>query len=94
VKEEGRPEAESYGYGPDGKVAKLNPKNGPMTVHILLDIPSVEVVTSTGDYIIKGRDYRKLDEKSPLEIRAAGGDVTFSRLEVYPLKSIHSGGPS
>ena len=37
----------------------------------------------------KGRDYRKLGEKSPMEIRAEGGDVKFSRLEVYPLKSIH-----
>ena len=91
IKEEGRPEAESYGYGPDGKVAKLSPKNGRMVLHILLDIPSVEVVTSGGDYIIKGRDYRNLDERSPLEIRAEGGDVKLSRLEVYPLKSIHEG---
>jgi len=58
-------------------------------LHILLDIPSVEVVTSDGDYLIKGRDYRKLGTKSPLEIRAEGGDVKFSRLDVYPLKSIH-----
>jgi hypothetical protein len=56
-------------------------------LHILLDIPSVEVVTGGGDYIIKGRDYRKLGEKSPMEIRTEGGDVKFSRLEVYPLKS-------
>ena len=89
VKEVGRPEGESYGYGPDGKVARLSPKNGRMMLHILLDIPSVEVVTSAGDYIVKGRDYRKLGEKSPMEIRADGGDVKFSRLEVYPLKSIH-----
>jgi sucrose-6-phosphate hydrolase SacC (GH32 family) len=89
VAEVGRPEAESYGYGPDGKVAKLSPKDGRIMLHILLDIPSVEVVTSGGDYIIKGRDYRKLGEKSPMEIRAEGGDVKFSRLEVYPLKSIH-----
>jgi hypothetical protein len=27
--------------------------------------------------------------KSTLEIRAEGGDVKFSRLEVYPLRSIH-----
>jgi sucrose-6-phosphate hydrolase SacC (GH32 family) len=89
VKEEGRPEAESYGYYPDGKVPKLSPKNGLVALHILLDIPSVEVVTGGGDYIIKGREYRKLGEKSPVEIRAEGGDVRFSRLEVYPLRSIH-----
>ena len=41
---------------------------------------------AAGDYIIKARDYRKLGEKSPLEIRAEGGDVKFSRLEVYPLQ--------
>jgi len=59
-------------------------------LHILLDIPSVEVVSGGGEtYIIKGRDYRNLDKESPLEIRADGGDVTFSRLEVYPLQSIH-----
>ena len=40
-------------------------------------------------YLIKSRDYRKLGEKSPLEIRTEGGDVKFNRLEVYPLKSIH-----
>jgi len=90
VKEVGKPEAETYGYWADGKVARLNPKNGRMTLHILLDISSVEVTTSAGDYIIKGRDYRKLGEKSPMEIRAEGGDVKFSRLEVYPLRSIHN----
>jgi len=89
VKEEGRPEAESYGYYPDGKVPKLSPKDGRVALHILLDITSVEVVTGAGDYIIKGRDYRKLGEKSPMEIRAEGGDVKLSRLEVYPLRSIH-----
>jgi hypothetical protein len=57
---------------------------------ILLDIPSVEVISGGGEsYSIKGRDYRKLGEKSPMEIRANGGDVKFNRLEVYPLKSIH-----
>jgi hypothetical protein len=33
--------------------------------------------------------YWRLGEKSPLTIRAEGGDVKFCRLEVYPLKSIH-----
>lgn len=42
-----------------------------------------------GDYIIKGVDYRKLGGKSPVEIRADGGDVKFNSLEVYPLKSIY-----
>jgi fructan beta-fructosidase len=89
VTEEGRPEGDTYGYGPDGTQARLISQNGRATLHILLDIPSVEVVTGSGDYIIKARDYRKLGEKSPMEIRAEGGDVKFSRLEVYPLKSIH-----
>jgi fructan beta-fructosidase len=89
VTEEGRPEAESYGYYPDGKVPKLSPKDGRVALRILLDIPSVEVVTGGGDYIIKARDYRKLGEKSPMEIRADGGDVKLSRQEVYPLRSIH-----
>ena len=75
----------------NGERSRLGPQNGRMTVHILLDIPSVEVVTSRGDYLIRGRDYRKLGEKSPLEIRAEGGDVKLSRLEIYPLKSIHEG---
>ena len=91
VTEEGRPEAETYGYAPDGKVARLIPENGRATLHILLDIPSVEVVTSSGDYIIKARDYQKLGGKAPMEIRTEGGDVKFSRLEVYPLKSIYEG---
>ena len=90
VTEVGKPEAETYGYASDGKIARLNPRNGRMTLHILLDISSVEVTTSDGDYIIKGRDYRKLVDKSPMEIHSEGGDVKFSRLEVYSLKSIHN----
>ena len=73
----------------NGERIKLSPTNGRVALHILLDIPSVEVVTGCGDYIIKGRDYRKLGEKSPVEIRVDGGDAKFTRLEVYPLKSIH-----
>jgi len=87
---EGKPEAGYWEY--DGKVEniRLSPENGLITLHILLDIPSVEVVTNNGEsYTIKGRDYRKLGTKSPMEIQVEGGDVKFSRLEVYPLKSIH-----
>jgi fructan beta-fructosidase len=73
----------------NGERINRSPKDGSVALHILLDIPSVEVVTGAGDYIIKGRDYRKLGEKSPMEIRAEGGDVQFSRLEFHPLKSIH-----
>jgi fructan beta-fructosidase len=76
----------------NGEKTRLSPKHGRVVLHVLLDIPSVEVVAGGGaSYIIKSRDYRKLGEKSPLEIRAEGGDVKFSRLEVYPLKSIHDG---
>ena len=31
--------------------------------------------------------------KHPVEIRTEGGDVRFTRLEVYPLKSIHTDKP-
>jgi sucrose-6-phosphate hydrolase SacC (GH32 family) len=65
------------------------PQNGRVRLHVLLDIPSVEVITNGGEhYIIKGRDFKKLGEKSPLEISVEGGDATFRRLDVYPLKSI------
>ena len=48
------------------------------------------VVSGGGEnYIIRGRTYWKLGPKSPLKIQAQGGDVTFRRLEVYPLRSIH-----
>jgi fructan beta-fructosidase len=86
----GKPEAAYWEY--DGRPENINltPKNGRVVLHILLDIPSVEVVSGGGEsYSIKGRDYRKLGAKSPMEIRVDGGDVTFSRLEVYPLQSIH-----
>ena len=74
----------------NGEKARLAPKNGRVELRILLDIPSVEAVTNGGEaYLIKGRDYQKLGEKSPLEIRTEGGDVKFNRLEVYPLLSIH-----
>ena len=86
----GKSEA-GYWWKYRGEQIKLAPQNGRMTLHILLDIPSVEVVTSGGDYTIKGRDYRKLGAKSPMEIRTEGGDVKFTRLEIYPLKSIHTG---
>jgi sucrose-6-phosphate hydrolase SacC (GH32 family) len=71
---------------------KLSPVDGQVRLHVLLDIPSVEVVGNDGEaYLIKGRDYRKLVPRSPLAIRAEGGDVTFRRLEIYPLRSIHGG---
>ena len=81
--------AQSQELEVNGEKIRQSPKNVRVMLHILLDIPSVEVVTGGGDYIIKGRDYRNLGEKSPMEIRADGGDVAFSRLEVYPLRSIH-----
>lgn len=90
VKEIGRPEECTFAYPADGKFINVSPKNGRVLLHIMLDIPSVEVVTGGGEnYIIKRRDYRKLGGKSPMEIRVEGGDVKFSRLEVYPLRSIH-----
>lgn len=77
----------------DGKAPKQRviaaPQNGRVRLHVLLDIPSVEVITNGGEhYIIKGRDFKKLGEKSPLEISVECGDATFRRLDVYPLKSI------
>jgi hypothetical protein len=77
----------------DTKVT-LSPQEGRVRLHLLLDIPSVEVVTNGGEnYIIKGRHFAELREKSPLEISVEGGDVTFRRLEAYPLKSIQPGAP-
>ncbi|MCX6880363.1 MAG: hypothetical protein NTW21_42130 [Verrucomicrobia bacterium] len=74
----------------NGEKARLAPKSGRVELRVLLDIPSVEAVTNGGEaYLIKCRDYRKLGENSPMEIRTEGGDVKFNRLEVYPLKSIH-----
>ena len=65
------------------------PQNGRVQLHVLLDIPSVEVTTNGGEhYIIKGRDFKKIGEKSPLQIAVEGGNVTFHRLDIYPLKSI------
>ncbi len=82
--------AQSQELEVNGEKVRQSPKDGRVTLHILLDIPSVEVVSGGGEsYIIKGRDYRKLGDKSPMEIRVEGGDVTFSRLEIYPLRSIH-----
>jgi fructan beta-fructosidase len=85
---EGQSPAGYRGY--HGETIRLSPKNGCVVLHILLDIPSVEVVTGGGEnYAIQGRDFRKLGAKSPMEILAEGGDVRFNRLEVYPLRSIH-----
>ena len=65
------------------------PVNGRVRLHLLLDSPSVEVTTNGGEhYIIKGRNFKKLDEKSPLQIAVEGGEATFRRLDTYPLKSI------
>ncbi len=67
----------------------LAPKDGRVQLHVLLDIPSLEVVTNGGEtYMFKPRDFKKLGEKTPLEISAEGGDVTFHRLDLHPLKSI------
>jgi len=77
-----------------GTKVTLGPQGGRVRLHLLLDIPSVEVVTNGGEhYIIKGRHFAELREKSPLEISVEGGDVTFRRLEAYPLKSIQPGAP-
>ena len=70
---------------------KLKPENGLVQLHILLDISSVEVTTNRGEnYIIKGRNFLNLPSRSPLEIRADGGDVKIQLMEIYPLKSIHT----
>ena len=79
------------GYWPDKTVLRASPKNGRITLHILLDVASTEVVTNGGEnYVVQGRDFRKLGENSPMEIRADGGNIKFNRLEVYPLNSIHN----
>jgi fructan beta-fructosidase len=90
VTEPGNPGGRWGFWGELGRKVRLSPKNGRVTLHILLDDSSVEVVGGGGEnYVIEGRTYWKLGEKSPLVIRAEGGDVKFNLLEVYPLKSIH-----
>ncbi|MCX6880359.1 MAG: hypothetical protein NTW21_42110 [Verrucomicrobia bacterium] len=90
----GRPEGAYGEYDGTPEMIKLSPKSGRVVLHILLDIPSVQVVSGGGEsYSIKGRDYQKLGVNSPMEIRTEGGDVKFTRLEVYPLKSIHETKP-
>ena len=64
--------------------------DGVIRIHILLDIPSTEITCSSGHYLLQGRDYRALKPGSRLEISAQGGDVTFRRLEIFPLRSIHT----
>ena len=63
---------------------------GIMSLHLLLDTPSVEAVVNDGAcYVIQERDYRHLAAGTPLRIGARGGDITLHRLQVYPLQSIH-----
>ncbi|PHY01187.1 MAG: hypothetical protein CK530_10015 [Planctomycetaceae bacterium] len=65
------------------------PKDGRVRLHVLLDVPSLEVVSNGGEYYtFEPRDFKKLDGKSPLKIAAEGGAVTLHSLNVYPLKSI------
>ena len=90
----GRREASYWEYDGTPENIKLSPKNGRVVLHILLDMASVEVVSGGGEsYSLKGRDYRKLGTNSPMEIRTEGGDVKFTSLEIYPLKSIHETKP-
>ena len=64
--------------------------DGQISLHLLLDIPSVEAVVNDGAcYVIQGRDYRRLDPAVPLRIAARGGEITLHRVQVYPLRSIH-----
>ena len=78
----------------NGQKVRLAAQNGVVRLHLLLDIPSVEVVSNGGEnYVLRARNYQNLRPGSPLEIEVEGGDVLFLRLEVYPLKSIHPGAP-
>ena len=63
---------------------------GRFSLHLLLDVPSVEAVVNDGAaYVIQERDYRRLEPAVPLRIAARGGDITLHRVQVYPLRSIH-----
>ena len=65
------------------------PKGGRVRLHVLLDVPSLELVSNGGEYYtFEPRDFKKLDGTSPLKIAAEGGAVTLHSLNVYPLKSI------
>jgi sucrose-6-phosphate hydrolase SacC (GH32 family) len=76
----------------NGQRIRLAAQNGVVRLHLLLDIPSVEVASNGGEnYLLRARNYQNLRPGSPLEIVVEGGDVLFRRLEVYPLKSIQPG---
>ncbi|MCY2930423.1 MAG: glycoside hydrolase family 32 protein [Planctomycetota bacterium] len=90
VLEPGNPTGRWGFWGELGQKVRQSTKDGRVLLHILLDTSSVEVVSGGGEnYIIQGRMYWKLGAKSPLAIRAEGGDVKLCRLEVYPLRPIH-----
>jgi hypothetical protein len=74
----------------NGQKVTLAAQNGVMHLHLLPDIPSVEVVSNGGENeLLRARNYQNLRPGGPLEIEVEGGDVLFRRLEVYPLRSIH-----
>ncbi len=63
---------------------------GRISLHLLLDVPSVEAVVNDGAaYVIQERDYRRLEPAAPLRIGARGGEIVLHRVQVYPLRSIH-----
>ena len=65
---------------------------GRISLHLLLDLPSVEAVVNDGAaYVIQERDYRRLEPDVPLRIAARGGEIVLHRVQVYPLRSIHGG---
>ena len=65
---------------------------GRISLHLLLDTPSVEAVVNNGAaYVIQERDYRRLEPDVPLRITARGGEIVLHRVQVYPLRSIHDG---
>ena len=78
----------------NGQKVRLAAQDGAARLHLLLDIPAVEVVSNGGEnYLIQPRHYQNLRPGSPLEIGVEGGEVLFRRLEVYPLKSTQPGAP-
>ncbi len=81
----------SNGLSTGFDVIPLKPENGLVRIHVLLDIPSTEITCSSGHYLLQGRDYLKLKPNSPVKISVEGGDMLFHRLEIYPLRSIHTG---
>jgi len=71
----------------NGKSTALKPKNGKITLEILVDRNSIEIFGNSGQvYMPIGQILS--EENKRLELFSRGSDVKVDRLDVYELKSI------